>query len=330
MTTRLALAGDIGGTKTLLQLAEFEPGALRPRRIVREQRFNSDAFDGLGPMVRAFLPGEETARLQACFGVAGPVGGAPHRQTARLTNLPWQLDSVALAAELGLGTVRLINDFEAIGYGIEALVPDELHVLQERAPRGDATRVVVGAGTGLGVALLLPCGGGYSVLPTEGGHLDFAPADALQEGLLAFLRAEFGHVSWERLVSGPGLANIYRYLLDREGTDPAADPLLATADPPAAIATGDTPVARAALELFVDLYGAFAGNVALLTLAYGGLYIAGGIAPRILPHLQQGAFARTFADKGRMRPVVESMPIYVVTNREVGLLGALLTASRLE
>lgn len=330
MITKLVLAGDIGGTKTLLQLAEFEAGALRPRRIVRAHRFDSAAYDGLAPMVREFLGDDGSSRVQACFGVAGPIAGGVQRQTAQLTNLPWQLDSVALSAELGVGTVRLVNDFEAVGYGIEALVPDDLQVLQERSPRGDATRVVLGAGTGLGVALLLPCNGGYSILPTEGGHMDFAPADSLQEGLLAFLRAELDHVSWERLVSGPGLTNIYRYLLSRDAADPAGDPLLQTPDPAAAIAGSAMPRARAALDLFISLYGAFAGNVALMTLAYGGVYLAGGIAPKLLPHLQQGTFARTFAAKGRMRPVAAAMPVYVVTNRQAGLLGALLAASRLQ
>lgn len=329
MTALLVLAGDVGGTKTLLQLAEFEPGALRPRRVVHEQRFDSGAYDGLAPMVRTFLADRAAAPAYACFGVAGPIGGNAQRQTARLTNLPWQLDSLTLAAELGLGAVRLINDFEAVGYGIEALTADELHILQDRPPRGDATRVVLGAGTGLGVALLLPCAGGYSVVPTEGGHVDFAPADPLQDGLLTFLRAELGHVSWERLVSGPGLVNIYRYLLHRTGTDTATDPLLRAPDPAAAIATSDNPAARDALELFLSLYGAFAGNVALTTLAYGGVYLAGGIAPKLLQHLQRDTFARTFADKGRMRPVADAMPVYVVTNGQVGLLGALLAASRL-
>ncbi len=330
MITKLVLAGDIGGTKTLLQLAEFEAGALRPRRIVRAHRFDSAAYDGLASMVREFLGDDCSPRLQACFGVAGPVAGGLQRQTAQLTNLPWQLDSVALTAELGVGTVRLVNDFAAVGYGIEALVPDDVQVLQERSPRGDTPRVVLGAGTGLGVALLLPCNDGYSIVPTEGGHTDFAPADPLQEGLLAFLRAELGHVSWERLVSGPGLVSIYRYLLSRDGADPAGDPLLQAPDRAAAIAGSETPRARAALDLFVSLYGAFAGNVALMTLAYGGVYLAGGIAPKLLPHLQQGTFARTFADKGRMRPVLEAMPVYVVTNPQAGLLGALLAASRLQ
>lgn len=325
MSTLRVLAGDIGGTKTLLQLAEFSPGALRPQRLLREARYDSAAWDDLTPLLADFLKDDPRPHA-ACLAVAGPVQGDAARQSARLTNLPWQLDSQRLGAGLGLPAVRLINDFEAVGYGIEALAADELVPLHARPARPDAPRLVLGAGTGLGVALLMPCGGGYQVFPTEAGHMDFAPGDALQDGLLAFLRAEHGHVSWERLVSGPGLVNIYRYLCQRADAEPA---LLAAVDPAAAIAgSGDDPRAAAALQLFIRLYGAIAGNLALACLARGGVYLAGGIATKILPHLQQGGFAHSYCDKGRMRAVVEAIPVQVVTNPQVGLLGALLLAAR--
>jgi len=324
------LAGDIGGTKTLLQLAEFIPGANRPQRILREQRYDSADYSDLTPMVQAFLRSDDGPLHSACFAVAGPVAGDAKRQHARLTNLPWQLDSRRLAAELGLPTVRLINDFEAVGIGIETLGPEDLVALHDRPARPLAPRVVLGAGTGLGVALLMPCAGRYQVFPTEGGHTDFGGSTDSHDGLLTFLRAEYGHVSWERVVSGPGLVNIYRYLLQRDGIAPASDRHLASADPAASVAaaSGEARAAEA-LQLFCGLYGAIAGNLALTCLAYGGIYLAGGIGAKILPHLQQGAFAHSYCDKGRMRPLVEAMPVQVVTNQNVGLLGALLAASRL-
>lgn len=327
MTTLRVLAGDVGGTKTLLQLAEFEPGALRPQRVLRESRYDSAAYADLTPLLDDFLHNDNGPLHGACLAVAGPVQGDAGHQTCRLTNLPWQLDSQRIAANLGLPAARLINDFQAVGYGIEALSADELITLHHGTAHAQAPRVVLGAGTGLGVALLIPCNGRHEVFPTEAGHMDFGGGDELQDGLLAFLRAEFGHVSWERIVSGPGLVNIYRYLLARDGADDEAG-LLQAADPAAAIAAADDARAAAALALFVRLYGAIAGNLALACLARGGVYLAGGIAAKILPHLQQGGFAHSYTDKGRMRAVVESIPVHVVTHPQVGLLGALLAATR--
>lgn len=327
MTTLRVLAGDIGGTKTLLQLAEFEPGALRPRRVLREARYDSAAYADLTPLLDDFLRNDRGPLHGACLAVAGPVQGDADRQTCRLTNLSWQLDSLRLAADLGLPAVRLINDFQAVGYGIEALSADELVTLHHGTAQAQAPRLVLGAGTGLGVALLMPCNGRYEVFPTEAGHMDFGGGDEIQDGLLAFLRAEYGHVSWERIVSGPGLVNIYRYLLARDQAADSAGLLQAT-NPAAAIAAADDARAAAALALFVGLYGAIAGNLALACLARGGVYLAGGIAAKILPHLQQGGFAHSYTDKGRMSAVVEDIPVHVVTHPQVGLLGALLAAAR--
>ncbi len=331
MPTLRVLAGDIGGTKTLLQLAEFEAGELRPQQVLREQRFDSHAYQDLVPMLDAFLEESDLPLHGACFGVAGPVHSDDDGQTARLTNLPWHLDSRRLAADLGLPAVRLINDFQAVGYGIEALLPEESTLLHDRPARPGAPRVVLGAGTGLGVALLLPCQGRYEAFPTEGGHTDFSGNDLQQDRLLAFLRGEFGHVSWERLVSGPGLVNIYRFLLQRDGVAPEQDRCLQAADPAAAIAIASQrePRAEEALDLFCELFGAVAGNLALTTLAYGGVYLAGGIAPKLLHHLQRGGFARAYLDKGRMSDLVDTMPVRIVTHPNVGMLGALLAASRL-
>lgn len=328
-TPRRVLTGDVGGTKTLLRLAELDGTAAG--RTLAEARHASADFDDLEPMLRGFLetvPGRVDA---ACLAVAGPVEGGDDGQQTRLTNLPWRLDSGRLAAALGIPRLRLINDFQAVGYGIEALGPGDRLALRDRPARRQWPRVVLGAGTGLGVALLFWSGAHYEALATEAGHADFAPTDERQEALLRHLRRQHGRVSWERVVSGPGLAAIYRFLLEEAGGDAAADPVLAAADPAAAVSQrADTdPLAGAALDLFLAAYGAVAGNLALTCLAYGGVYIAGGIAPRLLPRLQQGPFLAAFTAKGRMAPLLEAMPVHVVTEPKVGLLGAAVAAGRL-
>lgn len=326
MTLLRVLAADIGGTKTWLQLAEFTAEAARPRRVLRAARHTSADHTDIIPLLDDFLRGDTAPLHGVCLAVAGPVQGAAPQQTAQLTNLPWRLDAQRLAAHLGAPVV-FCNDFEAIGHGIAALQADELVTLHAAPAQPRAPRVVLGAGTGLGVALLLPCADRYEVFPTEAGHIDFGGSDELQDGLLAFLRAEFGHVSWERVVSGPGLVNIYRYLLARDGASDTTG-LLRTSDPAAAIAGAADDRAKAALALFIRLYGAIAGNLALACLARGGVYLAGGIAAKILPHLQQGGFAHSYTAKGRLRAVVEDIPVHVVTNPQVGLLGALRLAAR--
>ncbi len=329
------LAGDIGGTKTLLRLAEVDPRQPHGVRLLAESRFESAAYRDLTDMVQEFLGanGRGEGLHAACFGVAGPVLGDGQRQQAQLTNLPWRLDSQQLAADLQLPAVRLINDFQAMGYGIEALGPDDLVPLQTAPIDPQAPRVVLGAGTGLGVALLIPTAAHYEVYPTEGGHTDFAPRDGQQEALLHHLRPLFGRVSYERIVSGPGLVAIYRFLLDQAGAAQQTDPLLAAADPAAAIShqaiVAADSRAAAALHLFVTIYGAFAGDLALTTLARGGVFVAGGIAPKIIDRLRNGEFISNFRDKGRMRPLVEQMSVQVVINQQTGLLGATLAASRL-
>lgn len=326
------LAGDIGGTKVLLQLAELEGGIYR---LIAEQRYASGAYDGLLPIVREFLhfagmvpPSVPHA---ACFGIAGPIVQTPEGQAARVTNLPWVVESARLARELNIPRVRLINDFQAVGYGIEALTPQDFVILQNGDPQPGEPRAVLGAGTGLGQGLLVWQGGHYECVATEGGHVDFAATEELQMELLRYLKERYGRVSYERILSGPGLINLYSFFVVR-GERSGAD-LLQTPDPAAAISEaasrGDDAAARAALQLFAKIYGAQAGNVALSYLAGGGIYIAGGIAPKILPALQDGSFIRAFVDKGRMSPLLASFPVYVVTNTRVGLLGAALVASRL-
>ncbi|MBK9132009.1 MAG: glucokinase [Gammaproteobacteria bacterium] len=322
------LAADIGGTKTLLALAEHTDDGIR---VIREQRYDSGTYPDFETVLADFLARLEPAQREirrACFAVAGPVITAADSEMARVTNLSWRLDNRRLAATFALPSVRLINDFQAVGHGIELLGENDLVILQPGRPRAAAPRAVLGAGTGLGTALLAWDGARYRVLPTEGGHVDFAPNGAVQRDLLVWLAQRYDHVSIERLLSGPGLVAIHEYLCarhpDRVDTDLARrmqNQDAAAAVTEHALTRGET-LAGEALELFVSIYGAHAGNLALLTLPYGGLYIAGGIAPRILPRLADGRFLAAFNHKGRMSHLTAEIPIAVVINPKVGLLGA--------
>lgn len=300
------LAGDIGGTKTLLLLAEVD--GLRP---VKEERFENRDHPDFSAVLARFLGNERPAG--ACFAVAGPVSD----NRADMTNLPWTLDGHALTAELGF-PVRLVNDFEAVGYGIAALVESDLETLQAGEPQPQGVRAVLGAGTGLGEGFMVWQGESYRVFPSEGSHADFAPADERQEGLLHYLREKYGHVSWERVVSGPGLADIYAYL----GGGEAEPAVIAEA----ALVGGDG-AAVEALDIFVSAYGAEAGNLALKLLPTGGLYVAGGIAPKILAKMNAGGFMGAFVAKGRFADLLSTVPVRIVKNPNVGLLGAAFVAS---
>ena len=315
------LAGDLGGTKTWLRLS-------CDGEAVRERRYDSAAFSGLVPMIADFLGGAVPAG--ACFGVAGPVRG----DAAQITNLPWRIDAGEIAARFGIPRVSLINDFQAVAYGIEALPAGDLLSLQDGQAQAHGPRAVIGAGTGLGEGYLVWQGKYYQALPSEGSHADFSPADEIQAGLWRWLAQRFGHVSWERVVSGPGLADIYEFL--RQRGELAEVPELAAAmrdgDPSAAISEyavqrGDK-LASAALDLFVAAYGAEAGNLALKILATGGVYVAGGIAPKIVERLKAGGFLRAFLAKGRFADLLENVPVHVVLNPQVGLLGAEVIANR--
>ncbi|MCC6207023.1 MAG: glucokinase [Gammaproteobacteria bacterium] len=322
------LAADIGGTKTLLALAECTGDGIR---LIREHRYDSGAYPAFEDLLADFLARIEPARREiqrACFAVAGPVITASGSEMARVTNLSWRLDNRRLAADFALPAVRLINDFQAVGYGIERLGESDLVILQPGRPRDAAPRAVLGAGTGLGTALLAWDGARYRVLPTEGGHIDFAPNGAVQLDLLAWLAQRYDHVSIERLLSGPGLVAIHEYLCARHPDRVDADlaQRMQQQDAAAAVAghamTHSESLAGEALELFVSIYGAHAGNLALLTLPYGGLYIAGGIAPRILQRMADGRFMTAFNHKGRMSHLTAEIPVSVVINPKVGLLGA--------
>ena len=329
------LAGDVGGTKTLLQIAEVRGSDFE---VAHRMRFSSQDYADFESLLHAYLdqlPPDVTKDLShACFGIAGPIHGSEHGpRHAQVTNLPWVIDEARLQSLLRLSRVDLINDFYATACGIEALRTEDLEVLHDAVPQAQAPRLVVGAGTGLGVAQLLWCDGRYRAFASEGGHILFAPANALQTELLAYMHKQFDRVSYERLVSGGGLAHIYTFLAQRARVqDAKLQSVLHDSDPAAVIAyqarEGDT-LAAQAVSLFIALYGAVVGDLGLITLAYGGIYIAGGIAPKLVKEIRQGEFMASYQRKGRMTPLVQQMPVFIVNNQDVGLLGATLAPTRI-
>lgn len=319
----MLLAGDIGGTKTVLALFEDGPHGLR---LVRDETFPSQSAGSLQELLTRFLEtGGGPALRAACFGVAGAVVDGH----SKATNLPWEMDEAELAAALHLPRVRLLNDLEAAAYGVLVLAPGRLQTLQAgTARRGPATMALIAAGTGLGEAIITWDGRRPHVLASEGGHVDFAPRSKVEAALWAALQADFGHVSYERVLSGPGLVNIYRFLRSYRMLDePAAlRERLAVGDPSATISevglAGEDPVCTESLTLFVSIYGAEAGNLALKALAVGGVFVGGGIAPKILPRLKAGPFIEAFRDKGRLAELLQTVPVHVVLEPRAPLLGA--------
>ena len=331
------LAGDIGGTNARLAVVTIDDAG---RAVMgRFAVYPSADAPGLAPIVREFLAAGAERPTHASFAVAGPVRG----DEIDATNLPWRLAAPDLAAAIGIPRTRLLNDFLAVGYGLSQLGPGDIVTLQAgEADEPDGTLGLLGAGTGLGVAAVARARGRSVARPSEGGHASFAPQDALEDGLLAFLRAELGgHVSAERVVSGPGLVNLYRYLAAegaRFGLPPERAEVraaMAASEVDAAVVTSRAfgaggvepdPLCAAAVERFARLYGAMAGSVALTLYATGGVYVAGGVTQHVLPALERGAFIAAFRAKGRMRPLLEAMPVHVVTCETVGLMGAAIAA----
>jgi len=324
----MILAGDIGGTKTVIGLFEQAGDHLH---AVREETFPSKSYATLEEILDRFLGGGSRPTLRsASFGVAGPV----IEGKSKTTNLPWELDEPTLAKTLQVPRVKLLNDLEAAAYGMLHLDPTDLCVLQPgRKHQGNIA--VIAAGTGLGQAILYWDGQHHHPIASEGGHADFAPHTDPEMELLIHLRKEFGHVSCERLLSGPGLFNIYRFLRD---SGFAAEPewlrqQIAQGDPGAVISqiglAGEHPLCIRALDLFCSVYGAEAGNLALKAFAVGGVYVAGGIAPKILPRLQDGAFIHAFTDKGRLSDLMRSIEVKVALNPRAPLIGAAHYALRL-
>jgi len=315
------LAGDIGGTSARLACFAVEGGALT---TLAEQWYASREYGSLTTIVRAFVEQHQAAADRACFGVAGMVRDG----RVRTANLPWSIDAAEMAVALGLPAVTLINDLEANAYGIDLLTPDDLAVLNAGVPHPTGTIAVVSAGTGLGEALAYWDGSAHRPLPSEGGHADFAPRNELEAQLLLFLREEHGRVSYERIVSGPGLRNLYRFLRDvrQIPETPEVAEAMRQGDPSAAISRaaldGSCPLCNEALDLFISLYGAEAGNVALRYLATGGIYIGGGIAPKIIDRLRGPGFMLAFTTKGRLSTMLETIPVRVILNPRTALLGA--------
>ncbi len=351
----MILAGDIGATKTLLALFDWKEERVEP---IREDSFWSQDYKSLDDIITEFLEddassfkseeeiddSDETSSSSelsvaeirgsltaACFGVPGPVKD----NTCKTTNLPWVLKGDKLAEFLGVKEVRLINDLESTAYGLLVLRPDELESLTPSVKsKKTGTRSLLAAGSGLGEATLFWDGTRHHICPSEGGHTDFAPNSDREIELLRYLRTSYLHVSYERVLSGPGLHAIYQFLRDTQKNEPTwFAEKLPTGDPSALIAEaaieGKPEICVEALGLFVSIYGAESANMALKTLSYGGVYLGGGIAPKILPVLRDGTFMKAFLAKGRYKRLLATIPVHVILNPKTALLGAASTAAKL-
>ncbi|MEW5787766.1 MAG: glucokinase [Pseudomonadota bacterium] len=310
------LCGDIGGTHSRLAVASLADGRAILTRV--DKRRNAD-FPDFPAVLAAFLAGEASFDA-CCLAVAGPTDG----RRVSFTNLDWQLDAQQLAARFGFPHCSLVNDFSAVGWGLNGLSEPDLAVLQAGQPRGGAPRVALGAGTGLGVSLCPWRGDHYQPMASEGGHLGFAPTTPEQDRLLAYLRQRYGRVSLERILSGPGMEDLYRFCRLEAGL--AEDPGLAAAQVSQRGLTGADAQAVRALGLFTAIYGQTAGDLALAARADGGVFLAGGIAPRLLDLLGDGRFLAGFRAKGRFAAWMEQVPVAVVLDPDIGLKGAALAA----
>ena len=332
----MILAGDIGGTKTNLALFDWKTERVEP---AREQTFASADFSSLEDVLARFLeppdspsPDGPTQIEVACFGVAGPV----IENRSRTTNLPWVVDGGEIAKRFHLPTVHLMNDVEAKAHGLLVLRPDETETLNAGKPSSSKSAMaLIAAGTGLGEAILFWDGRRYRPMPSEGGHADFAPTSDIEIDLLRYLRASHMHVSYERVLSGAGLHAVYEFIRDTKKNEPTwLAERLKTGDPAAIIAelglSGKAEICVQALDLFASVYGAEAGNLALKALALDGVFLGGGIAPKLVTKLKDGAFMRGFASKGRYKRLMNTIPVRVILNQKTALLGAASVAARLE
>ena len=320
----ILLSADIGGTKTIIELSQYTEGKLHS---IKKEKLNSASYNCFANMLAGFVEPEETIDA-ACFAIAGPIRHEKNYQTANVTNLPWEMENTSLQKTFGIAKINFINDFQAMGYAIEYLSPDDFEVLQQGRSKAHGVRAIIGAGTGLGEAILVFNGRKYEVLATEGGHQDFAPNSALEIELYQYIHKEFEHVSFERVLSGSGLISIFRFLIQHETASNEAmnQKILNSADPAAEISQAANSksyiIAEQALALFMKIYGAKAGNLALACLPTAGIYITGGIAGKNLSSLKNSEFIRSFNAKGRMKNLMKDIPVNVVTNQEAGLMGA--------
>lgn len=317
----LILAGDIGGTKTRLALFSDEEKRSDP---LFEETLQSQNYESLIEVIQIFLKGKSAKIDAACFGFAGPIVD----QKCQATNLPWYVDAEELKGFLGIGRLKLLNDLEAIAFGTLFLEKRELSILNKGDLFAKGNRVVIAAGTGLGEGMLFWDGTKYHTSASEGGHCDFAPRNPIEMDLLTYLLSRYSRVSYERILSGPGLLNIYRFFKEKEQEEEPSwlSERLKNEDPGAvitalALAEKSTLCVKT-LDLFISIYGAEAGNLALKIFATGGVYIGGGIAPKILEKLSDGTFMKAFKDKGRYASLMERLPVQVILNDKTGLLGA--------
>lgn len=350
----MILAGDIGGTKTNLALYEWAKDRVEP---VRLESFASGDYQTLEEILAEFLsppsrplstvspeseetsggrspseqPAESITVTAACFGIAGPIID----NRCQTTNLPWIIDGTAIATRFDIPRVQLLNDLEATAYGIVWLRPDELEVLNVgNPPKKRQAFALIAAGTGLGESILFWDGKSYRPMPSEGGHADFAPSNDQEIDLLRYLRAQYLHVSYERILSGPGLHALYEFLRDTKKNEPTwlAEKIKA-GNPAAEIAQaglqGQAEIAKQALDMFTSIYGAEAGNLALKALSMDGVYVGGGIAPKLITKLKDGTFMKAFTNKGRYKRLMSQMPVQVIMNQHTALLGAASVASAL-
>jgi glucokinase len=319
----LVLAGDIGGTKTNLAIFSREKGLHDP---IAENTFVSANYPDLETMAKEFLAKTELRVDRAAFGVAGPViAGA-----ARITNLPWVMEEEKLRAALSIESVKLLNDLESIANAVPSLEAGDVSALNEIPPAPQGPIGVIAPGTGLGVAFLVWTKDGYTAYPSEGGHVDFAPGNELETDLLHYLQRKFGRASYERVISGIGIPNIYAFLRDGFYVPESlwvAEQIAGAHDPTPVIVTNamtetPDPLCAKVMEIFSSVLAAKAGNLGLVVMATGGVYLGGGIPPRILPLLQRDAFMSTFRYKGRLSSLMEQIPVRVILNTKSGLLGA--------
>jgi glucokinase len=317
----MILAGDVGGTKVHLALYDFTAGKLKH---TRDKQFPAREYSGLDEIVKEFLGADKVSA--ACFGVPGPVRDG----RLRLTNLPWTLDSREISLHLQIDHVFLINDLEANGYGVAELSPDQIFTLSEGDASQIGNRALIAAGTGLGEGMLAWNGRIHVPYPSEGGHTDFGPRNDTEIELLRFLQRKYnGRISYERVVSGMGLTNIYEFLRDGLGMEEPkwlAEKITEAHDPNSVITemalSVKSEICAKALDMMVSIYGAEAGNLALKVLSVGGLYVGGGIAPKILEKLKDGTFLKAFQDKGRLSQLLINMPVRVILESRAALMGA--------
>jgi len=333
----IVIAGDIGGTKTIIQVIHFKSDNTQ-YTVIFEKLFLSDQYPSFDTLFTEFIESllsqyKNIIIKRVCLAIAGEIRNKNIDQVAHVTNLPWIIKTAELRTILDIKSITLINDFEAIGHGIHLLKENEIVQLQEGEEVPHANKVVLGAGTGLGVCQMAWCNHAYYVQASEGGHCSFAPTDDIQLEFLSYMLNKHEHVSYDQVLSGPGLINIFSFFVDKykQQFNSSIQNIFAQKDIAQAISNDYQKLkhCQLAVDLFIKIYGAQAGNLALLSLAYGGVYLAGGIAPKLLKHLKAPSFLNYFKQKGQMELLLNKIPVKVITNQKVGVLGAAVIASKI-